>query len=77
MRDGSMPLPPELAVFAYLLDAHLCRTTSAGSAPWCGTPLSTIVQAGKMPLAETILDEPVLADGPGNGKSPLIALASQ
>jgi hypothetical protein len=55
-----MPLLPELAAFAYLLDAHLCRTTGAGSAPWCGTPLSTIVQAGKMPLAETLLNEPVL-----------------
>jgi hypothetical protein len=36
-----------------------------------------MVEPGKMPLPEKILDEPVLADGPGNRKSPLIALVSQ
>jgi hypothetical protein len=62
-----MPLPLELAAFSYLLDAQ----SSAG----CLCLL--MVQAGKMPLTETILDEPVLADGPGNGKSSLTAPAFQ
>jgi hypothetical protein len=36
-----------------------------------------MVEAGKTRLTETILDEPVLADGPGNGTSPLKAPACQ
>jgi hypothetical protein len=36
-----------------------------------------MAEASKMRLIETILNEPVLADGPGNGSSPLAAPASQ
>jgi hypothetical protein len=36
-----------------------------------------MVESGKTRLAETILGEPVMADAPGNGKSPLTAPAFQ
>jgi hypothetical protein len=48
---------------------------SADNPRQCGTP--GLLTGSNVPLTETILVEPVLADGPGNGKSPLTAPAFQ